>query len=206
MRRIRSRRNDTAAVLRRCLMVLVTFLGVSLATPASTEAQGGRLEEVSSTVLAKGWFNEVGAGTEDERLAEIQARLAGVGSPWGLVALAENPAPSTKAFGDELLDLVRAGGGPKTVVILTPTEVSASSRTYDEATLQAALATAVPAFDRDVVAGFETLFAELTDGPAPARPAPETSFPVVAVAGAVATGLAAVVLVVAGFRRRPSAR
>ena len=191
------------------LVGALTWPAVATAQPESTSqpestatGSGPALEEVSAKLVTQGWYNEPGAGTEDARLAEVQARLASTGTPWALVALAQNPSLGTKGFGDELLDLVRAGGGPKTLVILTPTEVTASSRTYEEAELQAALAAAVPAFDRDVVAGFEALFADLTDGPAPPRPAPETSFPVVPVAGAAITAMAAAVLVVAGFKRR----
>lgn len=180
------------------------FVGSQPASTATSSALGddAQLALVADKLIAQGWYNEPGAGTEDGRLAEVQARLASTGSEWGLVALADNPALGTRVFSNEVLDLVRAKDGPKTVVVLTPTEIAASSRTYEEADVQQALAASIPGFNRDVVAGFETLFAELTDGAAPPRPAPETTFPAVPIAGAAVTALAAVVLIIAGYRRR----
>lgn len=173
------------------------------------DAERARVSAVAAEVLAKGWYNEAGAGVDDDRLAEVQLRLATGGSPWGLVTLAEIPAFGTRSFGDELLVEVRAGGSPiKTVVVLTPSEVTAASRTYDDTEVQTALAAAVPAFNTDVVGGFEALYADLTD--APVAPGPEAGTEggaaggvrVLAVVGGACAGLAALIVGVAGLRRR----
>ena len=127
------------------------------------------------------------------------------------MALREPPAGGTRFFAEDVLDDLRAARSDiSTIVVLTPSDIAADSRTYTGDTLDQAVTEAIPEFQRDVTAGYERLFqllagAPLTERLAPLDPsagsAPQRSTVPLFVAGGALLVVAAAVLAVIGSRR-----
>jgi hypothetical protein len=150
---------------------VASAIGLPATRPAAlASASDTRVAEVSDAVRGKGWFTEPGAGVPSATLERVADRLHAAGASWGLVALAEAPAGGTKFFAADLLDALRGDEADvSTVVVLTPTDIAAESRTYGVDQVEPALTDAVPSFDRDVVAGYEHLFLSLAGAPLTAQ-------------------------------------
>jgi len=169
------------------------------------------IASVGPALATRGWFTEAGGGAESRTLERLSRRLRAGSSPWGLVVLAEPPAGGTRFFAEDLLDDLRtARSDISTVVVLTPSDIAADSRTYSGEALDQAVTEAIPDFQRDVTAGYERLFhllagAPLTDELAPLDPsagsAPGRSTVPLFVAGGALLVVAAAVLAVIGSRR-----
>ena len=169
------------------------------------------ITSVSPALAARGWFTEAGGGAESRTLERLARRLRADGNAWGLVALREPPAGGTRFFAEDVLDDLRAARSDiSTIVVLTPSDIAADSRTYTGDALDQAVTEAIPEFQRDVTAGYERLFqllagAPLTDRLAPLDPsagsAPQRSTVPLFVAGGALLVVAAAVLAVIGSRR-----
>lgn len=180
-------------------------------TSASDGSGNPLVASVSPVLASRGWFTEAGGGAESRTLERLSRRLRADGSAWGLVALSEKPDGGTRFFAKDVLDELRSTQSDiSTVVVLTPSEIAADSRTYAGADLDQALTQAIPDFQRDVTAGYERLFqllagAPLTDDLAPVAPssgaAPQRSTVPLFVAGGVLLVVAAVVVAMIGSRR-----
>jgi hypothetical protein len=186
--------------------------GSPLAAQGTTTTTADPLiDSVGPALRSRGWYTQAGGGAESRALERLSRRLRADGSSWGLVALRGQPAQGTRSFAEDVLDDLQAAQSDiSTVVVLTPSEVAAESRTYAGDTLDQAVTEAIPDFQRDVTAGYERLFqllagAPLTHDLAPLDPAaaqaPPRSKAPLFVAGGVLAVAAAVVLVVIGVRR-----
>ncbi len=155
--------------------------GAALASPAGAQGQGSDvtsvvaapelIDEVADAVVAQGTFVEEGAGVDPEDLAAVQARIRDAGQGWAIVALSTPPPRGTRNFVANLLAEVRPRDRSiDTVLVVTRDDVAGSSRAWDDAALDAALAAAIPVLDHDPAGGWSVVYEQLVGGPLPPAP------------------------------------
>lgn len=122
-------------------------------------------EEIAEAILAGEVWVEEGSDVDREELEELRDDIAALGYDWGFVALAYEPDGGADRVAEDVLSIVRGGGGSTdTVVVLGLETIDGDSRMFPAGEFLDAVVDSLPAFERNYVDGYAAIFDNLTDG------------------------------------------
>jgi hypothetical protein len=157
---------------------------------APTTASPDPVDRVAAAIASEGWYADPGAVGDREALDDVASGLRPDGEQVGFALLDAEPAGSSQAFAEQVVDEL-AGNGEffiRTVVVLSPDDVGVVSDTWDDEAVDAALDASIDdlrATPTDGLAAFADALGEQStmdeDGDAFEEEDDGSSFPVVAV-------------------------
>jgi len=125
------------------------------------------VDDVATAIAADGWYADPDAVGDREQLAAVAERLGSGSEPMGFALLAEEPAGSSPAFAESVLDAL-AGHGAftiDTVVVLSDADVGVVSDTWSDTAIDGALDETIDDLRANPTDGLEALADALADQP-----------------------------------------
>lgn len=143
---------------------------------ASVVLGGGRAaaadptpDAVAAAIAERGWYADPEAVGDREQLGQVAARLAQQGDAMGFALLAAEPAGSSPAFAEQVLDALpsqTASTPIRTIVVLSDADVGVVSDQWSDAAIDGALDETIDQLRANPTDGLEALADALADQPA----------------------------------------
>jgi hypothetical protein len=149
----------------------VVVAGPATGAPAASAASGApgeaTVDDVATAIAADGWYADGDAVGDREQLDHVAERLGQGGDPMGFALLAAEPAGSSTAFAEQVLDALPAHGeyAIDTVVVLSDADVGVVSDAWSDGAIDGALDDTIDDLRADPTDGLEALSAALADQP-----------------------------------------
>lgn len=141
--------------MRRAIAVLIVG-GLPAVAPEQTPPPTP--SEVAVAIADTGWYADPESVGDREQLAMVADRLANQGEPMGFALLAAEPAGSSPAFAEDVLDtLAQQNDRIRTVVVLSDADVGVVSDVWSDTAIDNALDDTIDDLRADPTDGLESL-------------------------------------------------